>query len=94
MCVHRLSLAYLSNLKPHLQIGRNNNKFYYCQLLERDSAPYTYAVFCRWGRVGDRGQTKMYEQGVSLPVAMAVGLGHNHPVCACADISSRPLTNR
>ncbi|TFK29997.1 PARP-domain-containing protein [Coprinopsis marcescibilis] len=52
-------------------IGRNNNKFYYCQLLERDSSPVSYAVFCRWGRVGDRGQSKMYAEGASLGSAMA-----------------------
>ncbi|EAU88494.2 poly(ADP)-ribose polymerase [Coprinopsis cinerea okayama7 len=53
-------------------IGRNNNKFYYCQLLERDNSPMTYAVFCRWGRVGDRGQSKMYAESVSLPAAKSV----------------------
>jgi len=53
-------------------IGRNNNKFYYCQLLERDQTPHTYAVFCRWGRVGDRGQNKMYTSNVPLTSAMAV----------------------
>ncbi|KAG0042928.1 Poly [ADP-ribose] polymerase 2 [Gryganskiella cystojenkinii] len=36
-------------------IGANNNKFYMIQLLH-NKAMNSYAVFCRWGRVGANGQ--------------------------------------
>ncbi|RPA93621.1 PARP-domain-containing protein [Choiromyces venosus 120613-1] len=50
-------------------IGNNNNKFYYLQLLEGDAAK-TYSVFAHWGRVGDRGQSKMYVQDAPLMSAI------------------------
>ncbi|RUP43806.1 hypothetical protein BC936DRAFT_136707, partial [Jimgerdemannia flammicorona] len=37
-------------------IGNNNNKFYFIQVLERSSS--SYACFMRWGRVGAKGETK------------------------------------
>lgn len=52
-------------------IGNNNNKFYYCQLLEKDVGQ-SYSVFCHWGRVGDRGQSKMYANDTSLSNAVAI----------------------
>ncbi|GLU07369.1 hypothetical protein SLE2022_243300 [Rubroshorea leprosula] len=39
-------------------IGDNNNKFYVIQLLESDDGR-TYVVYNRWGRVGQKGQTKL-----------------------------------
>ncbi|KAH8145222.1 uncharacterized protein LAJ45_10783 [Morchella importuna] len=56
-------------------IGNNNNKFYYCQLLESDpniNKSYSYSVWVRFGRVGERGQTKMYVEDVSHSQALSV----------------------
>lgn len=36
-------------------IGQNNNKFYIIQLLQR-SPSQQYALWTRWGRVGETGQ--------------------------------------
>ncbi|KAM3128613.1 Poly [ADP-ribose] polymerase 2 [Paramecium bursaria] len=36
--------------------GENHNKFYIIQLLESNSSPKNYLLFCRWGRVGVPGQ--------------------------------------
>ncbi|KAI5793031.1 poly-ribose polymerase [Geopyxis carbonaria] len=52
-------------------IGANNNKFYYCQLLEHDNKN-SFSVFCHWGRVGERGQSKMYIQDTNLDQAQKV----------------------
>ncbi|KAA8912459.1 poly polymerase catalytic domain-containing protein [Sphaerosporella brunnea] len=53
-------------------IGANNNKFYYIQLLERDDrSPNGYATFCHWGRVGERGQSQTKVIGVPLATAKA-----------------------
>ena len=49
-------------------IGENNNKFYNLQLLSRHSEQPDYAVWTRWGRVGERGQDKL-EQGLALEAA-------------------------
>ena len=38
-------------------IGENNNKFYRLQLLQESNA--THWLWSRWGRVGDKGQTKL-----------------------------------
>ncbi|KAF2675014.1 PARP-domain-containing protein [Microthyrium microscopicum] len=38
-------------------VGDNNNKFYRIQLLE-DAAQSNYYTWTRWGRVGERGQSK------------------------------------
>lgn len=52
-------------------IGKNSNKFYYVQLLERKQAG-NFATWTRWGRVGEKGQTSMVAQkGSSLYVAMS-----------------------
>eukprot|EP00249_Psilotum_nudum_P018985 c27053_g1_i3 orf=622-2628(-) len=40
-------------------VGDNNNKFYVMQVLESDSA-FMYYVYNRWGRVGVKGQDKMF----------------------------------
>uniref|UniRef100_A0A7I4FF06 Poly [ADP-ribose] polymerase n=2 Tax=Physcomitrium patens TaxID=3218 RepID=A0A7I4FF06_PHYPA len=40
-------------------LGDNNNKFYVLQLLEADSGK-NYYVFNRWGRVGVKGQQKLF----------------------------------
>ena len=49
-------------------IDGNNNKFYYLQLLTSHSEQPGYAVWTRWGRVGERGQNKL-EQGLALEAA-------------------------
>ncbi|KAG0633555.1 poly [ADP-ribose] polymerase 2-B [Tuber brumale] len=60
-----------SRESPRLSnIGNNNNKFYYLQLLESDASK-TYSVFAHWGRVGDRGQSKMYVQNADLSSAIS-----------------------
>ena len=38
-------------------IGQNNNKFYRMQLLQEQNADHW--LWSRWGRVGDKGQTKL-----------------------------------
>lgn len=53
-------------------IGNNNNKFYYCQLLESDAKDRYYSVWVRFGRVGERGQTKMYVQDTTFHQALSV----------------------
>ncbi|KAD3338172.1 hypothetical protein E3N88_33693 [Mikania micrantha] len=40
-------------------IGNNNNKFYIIQALESDDGS-SYMVYNRWGRVGVKGQDKLY----------------------------------
>ncbi|RUS14679.1 hypothetical protein BC938DRAFT_477274, partial [Jimgerdemannia flammicorona] len=50
-------------------IGNNNNKFYFIQVLERSSS--SYACFMRWGRVGAKGETK-FVANVSLEKAKQV----------------------
>ncbi|KAL4202726.1 hypothetical protein AMTRI_Chr02g265080 [Amborella trichopoda] len=40
-------------------VGQNNNKFYVIQALEADSGG-KYMVYTRWGRVGVRGQDKLF----------------------------------
>ncbi|KAK6359719.1 hypothetical protein TWF696_000861 [Orbilia brochopaga] len=47
-------------------IGNNNNKFYILQLLNKGSA---FAVWTRWGRVGETGQHKCLD-AINLPMAM------------------------
>ena len=55
-----------------IKISGNNNKFYYIQLLEKDdNKPNAYAVFCRWGRVGETGASQYKMQDTSLHVAMS-----------------------
>jgi predicted DNA-binding WGR domain protein len=49
-------------------VGGNNNKFYFIQLLERNGS---YWVFTRWGRVGEPGQSKMDPCGASLQKAIS-----------------------
>ena len=49
-------------------IDGNNNKFYYLQLLLCPGEQPDYAVWTRWGRVGERGQNKL-EQGLALEAA-------------------------
>ncbi len=50
-------------------IGDNNNKFYRVQLLE--SPDGDYKTWTRWGRVGERGQSKLLGSG-SLNEALAI----------------------
>ncbi|KAF9604766.1 hypothetical protein IFM89_010268 [Coptis chinensis] len=40
-------------------VGDNNNKFYVIQALESDDG-LTFMVYCRWGRVGVKGQDKLH----------------------------------
>ncbi|ORY06965.1 PARP-domain-containing protein [Basidiobolus meristosporus CBS 931.73] len=40
-------------------ISNNNNKFYFIQLVQLTSEPDRFACFTRWGRVGDRGDTRL-----------------------------------
>ncbi|KAF3919977.1 hypothetical protein AA313_de0209398 [Arthrobotrys entomopaga] len=47
-------------------IGNNNNKFYILQLLQKGSV---FAVWTRWGRVGEGGQNKLM-QGYDLAGAL------------------------
>jgi len=49
-------------------ISQNNNKFYVIQLLETDGGG-SYAVWNRWGRVGEKGQNSLKPCGTSLPNA-------------------------
>lgn len=51
-------------------IGANANKFYYVQLLE--TANKQYAVWTRWGRVGESGQKKMVQGPTTLGGAQSV----------------------
>ena len=52
-------------------IGKNSNKFYYVQLLEKKPAG-GFATWTRWGRVGEKGQTSMVAQkGSTLSWAMS-----------------------
>lgn len=48
---------------PWLQtnIGFNNNKFYIIQLLQHQNG--SFALWTRWGRVGELGQNAMKAQG-------------------------------
>ncbi|MCO5553107.1 hypothetical protein L7F22_006628 [Adiantum nelumboides] len=41
-------------------VGDNNNKFYVIQVLESDDGRGQYYVYNRWGRVGARGQDKLF----------------------------------
>ncbi|MCO5608356.1 hypothetical protein L7F22_062565 [Adiantum nelumboides] len=41
-------------------VGDNNNKFYVIQVLESDDGRGIYYVYNRWGRVGARGQDKLF----------------------------------
>ena len=49
-------------------IGENNNKFYYIQVLKL-TASTAYAVWTHWGRVGENGQNKL-EQDLTLEFAL------------------------
>ncbi|KAI0511815.1 hypothetical protein KFK09_012447 [Dendrobium nobile] len=40
-------------------VGDNNNKFYIIQALESDDG-FKFMVYCRWGRVGVKGQDKLH----------------------------------
>ncbi|KAE9460473.1 hypothetical protein C3L33_07626, partial [Rhododendron williamsianum] len=40
-------------------VGENNNKFYVIQVLESDNGG-RFMVYCRWGRVGVKGQDKLH----------------------------------
>ncbi|KAK8925822.1 Poly [ADP-ribose] polymerase 2 [Platanthera zijinensis] len=40
-------------------VGDNNNKFYVIQALESDNGG-SFMVYCRWGRVGVKGQSKLH----------------------------------
>ncbi|KAK9708347.1 hypothetical protein K7432_009695 [Basidiobolus ranarum] len=40
-------------------IGHNNNKFYFIQLIQHVQKPERFACFTRWGRVGDNGDFRM-----------------------------------
>lgn len=51
-------------------IGDNNNKFYYIQLLENDTSN-SYAVFLHWGRVGEKGQCLLKVSNTTLEIATA-----------------------
>lgn len=48
-------------------IGQNNNKYYFIQLLKAGS---NYYVWNRWGRVGERGQNALKPFNGSLPGAI------------------------
>jgi poly [ADP-ribose] polymerase len=66
------SRAELETAADRSQINGNNNKFYYIQLLERDDKSLSsYATFCHWGRVGEKGQSQFKCQGTSLLTAIA-----------------------
>ncbi|KAI5074524.1 hypothetical protein GOP47_0010485 [Adiantum capillus-veneris] len=41
-------------------VGDNNNKFYVIQVLESDDGLGQYYVYNRWGRVGAKGQDKLF----------------------------------
>ncbi|KAF3939329.1 hypothetical protein ABW19_dt0203389 [Dactylella cylindrospora] len=48
-------------------IGNNNNKFYILQLIHKNSK--SFAVWTRWGRVGEGGQSKLMD-GFNLAAAL------------------------
>eukprot|EP00294_Goniomonas_avonlea_P012894 CAMPEP_0114554936 /NCGR_PEP_ID=MMETSP0114-20121206/8477_1 /TAXON_ID=31324 /ORGANISM="Goniomonas sp, Strain m" /LENGTH=645 /DNA_ID=CAMNT_0001740019 /DNA_START=6 /DNA_END=1943 /DNA_ORIENTATION=- len=48
--------------QTNIGAGQNNNKFYVIQALEADGGG-GYAVFTRWGRVGEKGQQAMQACG-------------------------------
>ncbi|KAF2315026.1 hypothetical protein GH714_037610 [Hevea brasiliensis] len=50
-------------------VGNNNNKFYVIQLLESDDGG-GFIVYNRWGRVGVRGQDKMFGPYTSRDTAI------------------------
>lgn len=51
-------------------VGGNNNKFYVLQILEADSGK-NYYVFLRWGRVGVKGQQKLFGPMGDVSAAIA-----------------------
>ncbi|KAK1428165.1 hypothetical protein QVD17_16993 [Tagetes erecta] len=50
-------------------VGNNNNKFYIIQALESDDGT-SYMVYNRWGRVGVKGQDKLYGPYTCLQPAL------------------------
>lgn len=50
-------------------VGENNNKFYVIQALESDSGG-TFMVYNRWGRVGVKGQDKLFGPYTSQDIAI------------------------
>ncbi|KAK3020850.1 hypothetical protein RJ639_045532 [Escallonia herrerae] len=50
-------------------VGDNNNKFYVIQVLESDDG-CTFMVYNRWGRVGVKGQDKLYGPYASAEAAI------------------------
>jgi poly [ADP-ribose] polymerase len=51
-------------------VGENNNKFYVIQVLEADTGG-KYMVYNRWGRVGVKGQDKLFGPFVSCDEAIS-----------------------
>ena len=57
-------------------VGANNNKFYIIQLLQSDSNANQFYVWNRWGRVGVRGQMRLFGP---MDLSGAKALLRHHP---------------
>ncbi|KAJ6541171.1 PARP-domain-containing protein [Mycena vulgaris] len=49
-----------------INMNRNKNKFYIIQLLQSEIDPDSYALYMRWGRVGELGQTRLEDSFKSV----------------------------
>ena len=58
--------AYTCTLNQ-TDLRANNNKYYILQLLENDSNNNDFVIFTRWGRLGNKGTTKVLKYSSSLP---------------------------
>ncbi|TNN12326.1 Poly [ADP-ribose] polymerase 2 [Schistosoma japonicum] len=75
-CVDKVDSAYVyyegddiyDVMLNQTNVQNNNNKYYIIQLL-KDENINKYSVWCRWGRVGKSGQSKLESFGCNLQAA-------------------------